>query len=177
MLWLLGTMWVLEIADALLRPSLDVYGIRPRDTEGLLGILASPLLHVGFGHLLANTVPFVVLGALVAAEGLRRFWQTTGIIVGAGGLGTWLIGVPGTVVVGASGVVFGYLTYVIARAFFARRLVDVLVAAVVVAIYGTLLFGVLPGAPGVSWQAHLMGALAGVLAARLLHVRRQALSR
>jgi len=167
-LWLLGLMWVLELFDVLLPTDLDQYGIRAREAEGLTGIALSPLLHHGFGHVLANSVPFVVLGALVAAGGRRRFWEVTLIITVVGGLGTWLISPENSVTVGASGVIFGYFTYLLARAIFARRAVDVIVAGVVVVLYGTLLLGVLPGVPGVSWQAHLMGAVAGVVAARRL---------
>lgn len=168
---LLAVMWLAEIADALLPLRLDAYGIRPRTAEGLTGIPAAPLLHRGFGHLVANTVPFAVLGALVALEGRRAFWRTTATVVVVGGLGTWLLGAPRTVVIGASGVVFGYLTYVLARAWFSRRFSHIALAAVVTLLYGGLLLGVLPGTPGVSWQGHLAGAGAGVLAARLGHTR------
>jgi membrane associated rhomboid family serine protease len=164
-LWLLGLMWVLEVLDLLLPVDLDQYGIRARDADGLSGIAFSPLLHHGFGHLLANSLPFLLLGALVAAGGRRRFWEATGTIVVIGGLGTWLISPENSVTVGVSGVIFGYLTYLLARAFFARRAVDVIVAVVVLFLYGTLLLGALPGVPGVSWQAHLMGAAAGILGA------------
>lgn len=176
-LWLLAAMWVAEILDAVLPLDLDTYGIRPQDTDGLAGIVLSPFLHAGFGHLLANTVPFFILGALVAADGRARFWQATVIIAVLGGLGTWLIGAPQTIVVGASGVVFGYLTYLLARAYYVRRALDVVIALVVLLVYGGLLLGVLPGVPGVSWQAHLMGAVAGVAAARVLRTRPQAFSR
>lgn len=167
-LWLLGLMWVLEVLDLVLPADLDQYGIRARDAEGLTGIAVSPLLHHGFAHLFANSVPFLLLGALVAAGGRRRFWEATATITLIGGLGTWLISPEHSVTVGASGVIFGYLAYLLARAVFARRAVDVIVAVVVLFLYGTLLVGVLPGVPGVSWQAHLMGAVAGVVAARRL---------
>lgn len=170
---LLAVMWLAEIADTLLPLRLDAFGIRPRTAEGLTGIPAAPLLHRGFGHLVANTVPFAVLGALVALEGRRAFWRTTAVVVIVGGLGTWLLGAPRTVVVGASGLVFGYLSYLLARAWFSRRLAHVALAGVVALVYGGLLLGVLPGAPGVSWQGHLAGAVAGVLAARLGHRRPQ----
>ena len=165
-LWLLGLMWALEILDLVLPADLDQYGIKARDGEGLTGIVLSPLLHHGFAHLFANSLPFLVLGALVAAGGRRRFWMATAIITVVGGLGTWLISPEQSVTVGASGVVFGYLTYLLSRAIFARRAVDMIVAVIVFLLYGTLLFGVLPGLPGVSWQAHLMGAVAGIVAAR-----------
>jgi membrane associated rhomboid family serine protease len=165
-LWLLAAMWVAEVLDAALPVDLDAYGIHPRDTDGLLGVALFPFLHAGFGHLLANTVPFFVLGALVAADGRRAFWRATLIIIVVGGVGTWAIGHAQTVVVGASGVVFGYLTYLVARAYYVRRALHLVIASVVLFLYGGLLFGVLPGVPGVSWQAHLMGAVAGVVAAR-----------
>jgi membrane associated rhomboid family serine protease len=164
-------MWAVEILDAVLPARLDAYGIRPRDPEGLAGIPAAPFLHGGFGHLMANTAPFLVLGALVAFEGRRAFWRTTAVVVLIGGLGTWLLGAPHSVVVGASGVVFGYFAYVLARAWWSRRLAHMGVAVLVLLLYGGLLLGVLPGTPGVSWQGHLAGAAAGVVAARLGHGR------
>lgn len=172
-LWVLGLMWLVEVADAVLPANLDAYGIRPRSADGLTGVALAPLLHVGFGHLLANTVPFLVLGVLVAADGSRVFWRATAVVVLLGGLGAWLIGDPGTVIVGASSLVFGYLTFLLARAFWARRPAYAVVAVLVLFLYGGLLLGVLPGTPGVSWQGHLTGALAGVVAARLLHGQRR----
>jgi membrane associated rhomboid family serine protease len=169
-LLLVAVMWAIELVDALLPLTLDRLGITGRTATGLLGIPAAPLLHVGFGHLLANTVPFVVLGLLVAWRSRDRFWGVLGIIVLLGGLGVWLFTSPGTVTLGASGVLFGFAAYLVTAGLITRHWVDVVVAVGVVAVYGTMLTGVLPFAvpPGVSWLGHLTGAIAGVTAAMLL---------
>lgn len=164
---LVGIMWLLEILDAILPGDLDQYGIESRDTDGLTGVIAAPFLHADFAHLMANTVPMLILGGLVAWRYYERFWVITGTIVVGSGLGVWLIGPGNAVTVGASGVVFGYLTFLISAGVFTRHWLDVLVGLGVLFVYGGLLFGALPFgvAAGVSWQAHLMGALFGVLAA------------
>ena len=160
-----GLLWVVEVVDTGLGNRLDDEGIRPGTTDGLLGIVFAPLLHGGFGHLLANSVPLLVLGFLVLLSGLRRGLAVTAVIWLVGGLGTWLLGGPGTVHIGASGVVFGGLTYLAVRGFVSRQPAQIAVGIGVLLVYGGLLWGVLPGQPGVSWQGHLSGALGGVLAA------------
>jgi membrane associated rhomboid family serine protease len=169
---LLAVMWVQEVVDTALGGRLDGLGIEPRSVDGLPGVVVSPFLHGGFGHLVSNTVPFVVLGVLVALAGLARLLAVTALVVLVGGVGTWLTAPAGTVTVGASGVVFGYAAYLVARGAFDRRLGSLAVGLLVALVYGTtLLFGLVPR-PGVSWQGHLFGALGGLLAARLLAARR-----
>ena len=165
-------MWVVEILDQIIGGDLDQYGIEPHDSDGLIGILFAPFLHGGFGHLIGNTVPFLLLGAAIALSGLARVAAATLIIAVVGGLGTWLAAPSGTTHIGASGIVFGYAAYLIARGLFSRNLLHLAAGVLVVAVYGTtLLFGLVPS-PGVSWQGHLFGALGGVAAARVLDRRR-----
>jgi len=164
-------MWAVEVVD-LLAGDLDSAGIRPRDPDGLVGIAASPFLHGSFGHLLGNTIPFIVLGAVIALGGLARVAVVTLIVAGIGGLGTWITGPAGTVHIGASGIVFGFAAYLVARGAYSRRPLHVGVGLVVLAVYGTtLLVGLVP-TPGVSWQGHLFGAIGGIVAARVLHRQR-----
>ena len=164
-------MWLVETVD-LLTGNLDALGIEPREIEGLTGIPLAPFLHGGFGHLIGNTVPFVVLGAVIALSGLARVAAVTAIVALVGGLGTWLVGPAGTVHIGASGLVFGFASYLLVRGFYSRRPLHLIVGVAVLLVYGTtLLFGFVP-TPGVSWQGHLFGAIGGVLAARVLHARR-----
>jgi len=167
-LLLTAAMWGEEVVDTVMDGRLDRYGIRPRDLAGLEGIVFSPFLHAGFGHLIANTVPFVVLGTAIALGGVRRFLTVTGITAVIGGLGTWLIGPERTVHIGASGLVFGYLSYLVSRGIFARKLSYLLGGVVVLAVYGGALWGLLP-TPGISWQGHLFGAVGGIAAASTLH--------
>jgi membrane associated rhomboid family serine protease len=160
-------MWLSEVVDQLVG-GLDALGIEPRSVDGLSGVVLAPFLHLGFGHLISNTLPFLAMGALIALSGLRRVLAVTAIVMLVSGLGTWLVAPPSTVHLGASGVVFGYATYLIARGLFDRRWYYLATGVLVALLYGTsLLFGLLPRA-GVSWQAHLFGALGGLLAARVL---------
>jgi membrane associated rhomboid family serine protease len=160
-------MWLSEVIDQLVG-GLDALGIEPRSVDGLSGVVLAPFLHLGFGHLISNTLPFLAMGGLIALSGLRRVLAVTAIVMLVSGLGTWLVAPPSTVHLGASGVVFGYATYLIARGLFDRRWYYLATGVLVALLYGTsLLFGLLPRA-GVSWQAHLFGALGGLLAARML---------
>jgi len=168
-------MWLLEVIDVLLRGALDGYGIESRTLGGLFGVAASPLLHGGFSHLIANTVPFVVLGILVAWRSNGRIWPVTITIAILGGLGVWLLGPTNVVTIGASGLVFGFFAFLVTTAILTRHWLDLLVAVAVFLLYGGLMWGVLPFTvgPEVSWLAHLMGAIAGVVAAFAYSDRRR----
>jgi membrane associated rhomboid family serine protease len=167
-------MWALEVVDTAIDNRLDRHGIVPREAEGLDGVIAAPFLHVGFGHLLANTLPFVAMGLVIALEGPLRLLGVTAITALVSGLGTWLIAPADTVHLGASGVVFGYATYLIARGLFNRRPIEIAIGAVVALLWGGALLAGLEPRQGISWQGHLFGAIGGVLAARVLSVRREA---
>jgi membrane associated rhomboid family serine protease len=167
---LVAFMWTLETIDRILLGSLDVYGIVPRYLFGLRGILFAPFLHGNYAHLMGNTLPFIVLGWLVMLRRTRDFFVVSAIAMLVGGMGTWLFGSPGTHI-GASGVIFGYLGFLLARGYFERSIGSVLFSIVVGFLYGGLIWGVLPGQPGISWEGHLFGFLGGVLAARLLSDR------
>lgn len=169
---LLALMWAVEAVDLVADHSLDRYGIEPREADGLTGIVAAPFLHAGFGHLLANTVPFVAMGVVIALQGIGRVLAVTAIVALVSGLGTWLSAPAHTLHIGASGVVFGYATYLIARGFFNRDLLQLGVGVVVVGLWGTALLGGLEPREGISWQGHFFGAVGGVLAAWLLGARR-----
>lgn len=165
---LVGLMWVSEIVDTALHGALDQYGIIARNPEGLTGIVAAPFLHLGFAHLISNTLPLVTLGALIAVSGAARLFAVTAIVTVIGGFGTWLVSPPYTITIGASGLVFGYAAYLIARGVFNKRLGQVLIGVLVVVVWGSaLLSGLLPQ-DGISWQGHLFGGIAGVIAAWIL---------
>lgn len=161
---LVTIMWFAETADAIVPVDFDQFGIRPRSDEGLLGIVLAPILHGGFGHLLANTGAFLVLGALVAFS-TRRFWLVTIAVTLLSGVATWLVAAGNSVHIGASALVYGYAAFLVGWGIWTRKLGAVLLAILVVLVYGGLVIGVLPGQPGVSWQGHLFGALAGLLVA------------
>jgi len=166
-------MWIVEIFDQISGDDLDQYGIQPRDVDSLPGIVAAPFLHAGFDHLIGNTIPFLILGAIIALGGATRVLLTTAIIILVAGLGTWLIGPTHSVHVGASGVVFGYAGYVIARGVFSRSLLELAIGALVVVLYSSTLLSALVPTPGISWQSHLFGGIGGVLAAWMLDRRRE----
>jgi membrane associated rhomboid family serine protease len=165
---LLAAMWLLEVVDIALDHRLDQYGIEPREPDGLVGVVAAPFLHADFGHLIANTVPFVVLGIIIGLQGVARVLVVTGLVMLVSGLGTWLIGPDNSLHIGASGIVFGYATYLLARGLFNRDLVEIAIGLGVAAIWGTALLGGLVPQDGVSWLGHFFGAVGGVLAARVL---------
>lgn len=162
-------MWVVEIVDVLpVGGDLDRFGIRPRRFSGLAGILWAPFLHTGFLHLIANTIPFLILGGIIALGGVDRFLSVTAIVLVVSGLGTWLVAPGGSDHIGASGLVFGYLTYLIGRGWFEHRIGYLLGGLLVFFLYGSVLWGVVPR-PGISWEMHLFGAIGGLIAARVLH--------
>ena len=167
---LVAIMWVEEIVDTGLGGYLDRYGIVPRQINGLDGILWAPFLHGGFGHLIANSLPFLILGGAIALGSLQRFAFVTVVTMVVCGVGTWLTGPAHSVHIGASGLVFGYLFYLLSRGVFARHLGYLLIGVVVFMLYGGALWGLLP-APGVSWQGHFFGAVGGILSAWLIHRR------
>lgn len=165
----IALMWSLELVDIFLfRGSLDRYGIHPRSFSGLWGILFAPWLHGGLGHLIANTIPFVILGWFVMLRETSDFWIVTAITMLVGGLGVWLVGSPYTIHIGASTLIFGYLGYLLLRGYFERSFSSILISLEVGFLYGGILWGVLPARPGISWQGHLFGFIGGALAARLL---------
>ena len=162
-----GVLYVTEAVDTLLGGALDADGIWPRQLDGLYGILWAPLLHHGWEHLVANTVPVLVLGFFALAGGVGQFIAVTATIWLVGGLGTWLTGSPG-VHLGASTLIFGWLVFLLVRGFLVRSPGQILLAVVLFAMWGGVLWGVLPGMIGISWEGHLFGALGGLIAAQLV---------
>ncbi|MBB2909374.1 membrane associated rhomboid family serine protease [Streptosporangium becharense] len=170
---LVAIMWVTEVADYVLPGEFDLYGIRSWNPEGLGGIFLAPFLHAGFGHLMANSLPLLILGFLAALRGIGRFLAATLIIILVSGLGVWFTSSPSAVTVGASGLVFGYFGLVVARGLFDRRPLDIVVGVGVAIAYYSIVWGVLPGEDGISWQGHLFGLVGGVLAAWVVRRRRR----
>ncbi len=168
---IVAVMWVVEIVNSLDSYALDRDGIYPRNLGRLWGILTAPFLHASFVHLLGNTVPLAFMGAIIALRGAARLARVTAIIIVLGGVGTWLVAPGGTVTVGASGIVFGYAAYLLARGVFDRNLLECLVGALVGVIWGGALLGSVIPQPHISWQGHVCGAAAGVVAAWLLSGR------
>ena len=167
--WFVSVFWVSELLDlSLFEGHLDQFGIIPHDLIGLRGILLAPFLHGGLGHLIANTIPFVVLSWFVMLQETSDFWIVTLLTMIVGGFGVWLFGVPGSVHIGASILIFGYLGFLLLRGYFQRNFVSIFLSVIVGFLYGGLVLGMLPSRPGISWEGHLFGFLGGVLAAKLI---------
>ncbi len=163
---LLGACWAVEVANYADDGALsDKYGIQAHDGDTIWHIFTAPFLHANIDHIMANSMPLAVFGFLAALRGMARFITVSLIIMVASGLGVWFLSSPDTVTVGASGLIFGYFGYLIARGFVEHRPFDIVVGLVIAVFYGTIIFGALPGQPGISWQAHLFGLIGGILAA------------
>lgn len=175
---LLALMWAIRLVDVILPGSFNAWlGIESWHLGGLDGIVFWPLLHANWAHLISNSVPFAVLSLLVCLDGARRFWGVTAIAAVIGGLGTWLVNSPGTLTVGASGIVFGYFGYLLVRAFVAPSLghgiLYAVIAIAVGVVYGATMFtGIFAAGANVSWQGHLFGAIGGGIAALALRPRK-----
>jgi membrane associated rhomboid family serine protease len=169
-----GLLWAIEIIDSVIfAGALDSFGVRPRNAGGLVGIALAPLLHLGFGHLMANTLPLITLGWLIMLRETRDFIAVTLLSAIVSGLGVWLVGASYSVHIGASGVIFGYFGFLLLRGYFERSLLSIGLSLVVVAVYGGMIWGVFPSGFRISWEGHLFGFLGGVLAARLMSRRAQ----
>ena len=161
-------LFLIEVIDIGVDGYLDVAGgIIPRRLDGLDGVLFSPFLHAGWDHLYGNAVPLILVGTFALAGGAKRFIYSTALIMLFSGLGVWFIGNPQSVVVGASGVVFGYLGLLVARGFVERSWWNIGVAAFIGLLYWYQLYNVLPTDQPISWQGHLLGLVGGMLAAVL----------
>ncbi len=166
-----ASLWAAEIADALTNLNLDQYGIQPRNLTGLRGIPLSVFLHGDFSHLISNTGPLIVLGGLISLRGAQRLLVSSVFITLVSGAFVWLMAGVVTgygIHIGASGLVFGYFGYLAARGLYERSLNSILISVVVIALYGTIIFGILPTNEFVSWEGHLFGLIAGVLYAGLV---------
>jgi membrane associated rhomboid family serine protease len=169
-------LWVLEAVDVLSGHRLDTFGITPRKGSELLDIVPSAFTHFGFEHVASNSLPLLVLGFIAALRGIGRFLAVSLTIIVIGGLGVWLVADAHTNTAGASGLIFGLFGYLLIRGFVDRRALDVVVGLIVGVLYGSILWGVLPSATGVSWQGHLFGLIGGIAAAFLFRDRTVALS-
>ncbi len=161
---LLSLMAVVELINSLTGRSLSHFGIVPRQISGLSGIFLSPFIHGNIWHLISNSVPFAVLGYLLLMHGAIRFLLVNLWVMIVGGGLVWLFGRE-AIHVGASGLVYGYFAYLLVAGFIAREFKLLLISLFVMMAYGGMIWGVLPSSPYISWEGHLFGAVAGVIAA------------
>lgn len=167
----LAVFWAVFVVNVALGGALLGLGVIPRTAIGLRGILFAPFLHGSLDHIVANSIPFLVLGWMVMLRDERHFIPVTLAGMLGSALMAWLLGAPGSVHIGASGVIFGYLGFLMLSGWYARSFGSIVLSAIVTLVWGSLVLGMMPGAPGISWQAHAGGFLGGVLAARAFRVR------
>jgi membrane associated rhomboid family serine protease len=178
-----AVIWVVYLVNSLLFDgSLNRYGLSPMALPyrwlsefepslpylagSLRGILLSPLLHGSFSHLMSNTFPLLLLGGFVAIRGAKTLIGVSLLVIVLGGLLVWIVGRP-AIHIGPSGLVFGYFGFLVAQGWYERSIVSIVVAVGVLLLYGGIIFGVLPQSGFISWEGHLFGLVAGVLAARI----------
>jgi membrane associated rhomboid family serine protease len=161
-----GATWTAFVVNGIAGGALMQYGVIPRTLTGLRGILFAPFLHANMQHLIANTIPFLAMGWLVMLRDARHFLPVTIFAMLGSGLMAWLLGAPGSVHIGASGVVFGYFGFLLLGGWYARSFMSISLSILVAVLWGGLVLGIAPGQVGISWQSHLGGFIAGVLAAR-----------
>lgn len=166
MLGWVALLWLLEVMDAVSGHALDDFGIVPRESSELIDVVPASFIHFGWAHIAANTVPLLVMGFLAALGGIRRFLAVCALVIVADGLGVWLIAPAHTNTAGASGLIFGLFGFLLVSGFVERRLLGVMAGLLVGAVWGSsILTGLAPTQTGVSWQGHLLGLVAGVVAA------------
>jgi membrane associated rhomboid family serine protease len=162
-----GLLWCVFFVGQVLPVRLEDFGVKPRTLSGLIGIAAAPLLHANLQHLLSNTIPLTVLLLLLAGSRANTWIVVTGIVLLSGAL-LWLFGRSATHI-GASGLIYGLITYLIISGVRERRIIPLITSLIVGFLYGgALLSGVLPTyTPQISWEGHLFGAIAGGVVALL----------
>lgn len=166
---LLALIWLVELADQIvLSGQIDALGIQPRTVAGLRGIPLAPLVHANLNQVIANTMPLLVLGWLVLLRGLATFVRVSAIVTFFSGLAVWCTARTSIVQVGASGLIFGYLGYLILRGYFDRRAFSVAISVLVGILYGSLIWGIFPISQEASWEGQLWGFVSGMLCAWLL---------
>ena len=166
----LAVFWAVFIVDSLLGGALLRFGVIPRTTTGLRGIVFGPFLHGSLDHIVANTIPFLMLGWMVMLHDERHFIPVTLAGMLGSALLAWLLGAPNSVHIGASGVIFGYLGFLMVSGWYTRSFGSIVLSAIVTLVWGGLVLGMMPGVPGISWQAHTGGFIGGVLAARAFRI-------
>ncbi|MGI0542384.1 rhomboid family intramembrane serine protease [Corynebacterium aquatimens] len=161
----LAVIWIVHIINyGIFFGGLSNFGIYPLDTSTVWHVFTAPLLHADLEHILSNSVPGALFAFLIGYSGHRVFWEVTTLAMAVAGAGTWLFGGVGTNHIGASGIIYGWLGYLLIRGIFNRSPQQISLGILLGFMYSGLIWGVLPTTPGVSWQGHLFGAIGGLLA-------------
>lgn len=164
----LAVIWIVHILSVLTGGLLQAFGVHPLDVSSLPFIFTAPFLHLNFAHLISNSVPGAIFIFLIALSGNRVVVEVTLFTIIIGGLGTWLLGGIGTNHIGASSLVYGWLAYLIVRGIFNRHFGQAALGILLAFSYAGYIWGVFPNNPGISWQAHLFGAIGGIVAGAVI---------
>lgn len=173
LLWIMASFALIELLNILTGRALNQLGIMPRHVESLWGVLFGPWLHANVSHFLSNFVALALFSLLVLDYGLKRYLLVCATVILVGGLCVWLFA-RNALHVGASGLVYGLFAFLLLAGFLSREFFKIVIAMLVLALYGGLLFGIFPSQPFISWESHLFGFIAGLLAARLWYVQHKA---
>jgi membrane associated rhomboid family serine protease len=166
-----AVLWIVQLVNAGHHYSLNRFGLEPRRIDGLWGALIQPFLHESYGHLASESLPLVAIGWVLLLSGMRAWLTVSAAVAVLGGALTWLVA-PSGLIVGSSGVVFGWMGYLLARAYFSRRWQWILAAIGVLVFFGTYLGSLLPSFDKhASWQSHVCSFAVGIGVAALLHPR------
>jgi membrane associated rhomboid family serine protease len=165
MLYFIAILWMILFLSVIF--PLNRYGIIPRSYSGLPGILLAPFLHLNSSHLIANSLSLLVLGSILLGLEKRRSLVIALYIIIGSGLGTWLIGRPDSIHIGASGLIYGIMAYLFFIGIFRRNIKTVLVSIIVFLLYGGAVWGILPVNSFISWESHLCGFLTGIIIAKV----------
>lgn len=158
--------WAIEIFNYIFGHPFSNLGIFPRHLWGLPGILFTPLIHHGFEHTITNSISLIILGILISLKNHRIIFKVSLFIIIVGGLGVWLFGRPASHI-GASGLIFGYFGFLVARGWYVRDFSSIVISIITIILYGGMIFGVFPGQAYISWESHLFGFITGLLSARI----------
>lgn len=161
----LAVIWIVHFCNVLSGYRLISFGIWPHHVEGLRGIFLAPFIHLNFAHLVANSSIAAILLFILSLSGKKELWVSSVIIALISGLGVWLTGSANSVHVGASGLIYGWLSYLVVRGFFTKATLQILVGVILGFTYWGLVWGILPGREGISWEGHLFGMIGGIIAA------------
>ncbi len=166
-LWVTATIWIVYLANLIIFfAEFKNLGIKPRILEGLIGVPLSPFLHANWGHLISNTIPLFILTFIILHFYKKLWLPVTVFSVLLGGLAVWVFAQSNSIHIGASGVIFSYIGFILFSGIFRRSFKSIIIGVVILILYGGVLIkGVVPGQEGISWQGHLFGAIAGVIAA------------
>ena len=158
--------WAIEIFNYVFGHPFSNLGIFPRNIWGLPGILFTPLIHHGFEHTITNSISLIILGILISLKNHRIIFKVSLFIIIVGGLGVWIFGRSASHI-GASGLIFGYFGFLVARGWYVRDFGSITISILTIILYGGMIFGIFPGQAYISWEAHLFGFIAGLLSARI----------